>query len=64
MAIEVALAVVVLLVAGPSSELQSRRGVDPGFARDGVLLAAYDLTGRQVDEACIGGASPPCCWRS
>ncbi len=52
MATEVALAVVVLLVAGLFfRNFNATRGVDPGFVRDGVLLAEYDLTGRPVDEA-------------
>ena len=40
MATEVALAVVVLLVAGLFfRNFNATRGVDPGFVRDGVLLA-------------------------
>ena len=51
MAAEVALGLMVLIVAGLffRSFLQTR-DTDPGFARDGVLLAAYDLTGRKPDE--------------
>ena len=47
MAAQVALAVLVLLVAGMffRSFLETRQ-TDPGFRRDGVLLAAYDLSGR------------------
>ncbi|HTM34374.1 MAG TPA: ABC transporter permease, partial [Vicinamibacterales bacterium] len=51
---EVAVAIVVLLVAGVFYRrfAQSER-VDPGFRIDGVLLAAYDLggQGRQPDDA-------------
>ena len=32
------------------SQLQRHTRRDPGFVRDGVLLAEYDLTGRPVDE--------------
>ena len=51
MAVEVALAVVVLLVAGTFfRSFMATRNMDPGFTRDGVLLAAYDLSGQQRDE--------------
>jgi predicted permease len=52
MAGQVALAVIVLLVAGLffRSFLESR-GTDPGFTRDGQLLVAYDLAGRTADRA-------------
>lgn len=52
MVLEVALAIVVLVAAGLffRSFIETRR-TDPGFRRDGVLLAAYDLTGRRVDDA-------------
>ena len=47
MAGEVALAVVVLLVAGLFyRSFSETRELDPGFHRDGVLLAAYDLGGQ------------------
>jgi predicted permease len=52
MGIQVALALVVLIVAGLF--LQSFRETqesNPGFTPEGVLLAAYDLTGRDVDNA-------------
>ncbi|MBA2305684.1 MAG: ABC transporter permease, partial [Acidobacteria bacterium] len=47
MAVQVGLAIVVLLVAGLffRSFLETQN-TDPGFRRDGVLLAAYDLAGR------------------
>jgi predicted permease len=47
MAAQVGLALVVLIVAGLflRSFLETR-DTDPGFRRDGVLLAAYDLAGR------------------
>jgi predicted permease len=50
MAGEVALAVVVLLVAGLFyRSFSETRELDPGFQRDGVLLAAYDLGGQARD---------------
>lgn len=50
MAAEVALAVVVLIAAALFLEsFRGTRGIDPGFRREGVLLAAYDLTGRSAD---------------
>ena len=52
MAVEVALAVVVLLAAGIFlRNFMQTRNEDTGFRRDGVLLAAYDLSGRNIDEA-------------
>jgi predicted permease len=52
MAVEVALAVVVLLAAGIFlRNFMETRNEDTGFRRDGVLLAAYDLSGRNIDEA-------------
>jgi predicted permease len=49
-AAEVALALVVLVVAGLFwRRLGDARETDPGFRRDGVLLVAYDLTGRGND---------------
>jgi predicted permease len=50
MALQVALALVVLVAAGLflRSFLETR-DTDPGFRREGVLLAAYDLTGRSTD---------------
>ncbi len=51
-AAEVALALVVLVAAGLFwRRLGEARQTDPGFRRDGVLLAAYDLTGRATDSA-------------
>jgi putative ABC transport system permease protein len=52
MGIQVALALVVLIAAGLflRSFLQTR-DTDPGFRRDGVLLAAYDLAGRNASQA-------------
>ena len=60
MAVEVALAVVVFLVAAARSSEASRPHAASirDSSRDGVLLAAYDLTGRPVDEA-DSGSSPP-----
>jgi putative ABC transport system permease protein len=49
---EVAIAVVVLIVAASFfRSLLETRTMDPGFRRDGILLAAYDLTGRAASEA-------------
>jgi predicted permease len=50
MGFQVALAVVVLIVAGLFfRSFMETRTTDPGFRRDGVLLAAYDLAGRRAD---------------
>jgi predicted permease len=47
LALEVALAVVVLVVAaGFVKTFNDTRTTDPGFDREGVLLATYDLRGR------------------
>jgi predicted permease len=52
MGTEVALATIVLLVAGLFFESFSEtRDVDPGFTREGVLLGAYDFTGRNPADA-------------
>jgi predicted permease len=52
MAIEVALAIVVLVAAGLFfRSFMETHDMDPGFRREGVLLAAYDLTGRRADAA-------------
>jgi predicted permease len=54
MGVEVALAVVVLLAAGLFlRSFMETRHEDTGFRRDGVLLAAYDLSGRNVADASI-----------
>src|SRR5205823_2124105 len=46
MGVQVALAVVVLIVAGLFLQgFLETRETDPGFRQEGVLLAAYDLTG-------------------
>ena len=50
MGIEVGLALVVLLAAAMFlRSFTETRETDPGFRREGVLLAAYDFTGRNVD---------------
>jgi predicted permease len=50
MGIQVALALFVLVVAGLFFQrFQESRDTDPGFRADGVMLAAYDLTGRGTD---------------
>ena len=52
MGAEVALAVIVLLVAALFfRSFNDTRVTDTGFRRDGVLLAAYDLTGRGADPS-------------
>jgi predicted permease len=51
-AVEVALALVVLVVAGYfMKSFGETRDTDPGFRREGVLLAAYDLSGRAASPA-------------
>jgi predicted permease len=50
MGVEVGLALVVLLAAALFlRSFTETRETDPGFRRDGVLLAAYDLAGRNID---------------
>jgi predicted permease len=50
MAIEVGLALVVLLAAALFwRSFGETRETDPGFTRDGVLLTAYDFAGRSLD---------------
>jgi predicted permease len=52
MGVQVALALLVLVAAGFFiRQFLETRDIDPGFRRDGVLLAAYDLTGRTTGEA-------------
>ncbi|MEW6319524.1 MAG: ABC transporter permease [Acidobacteriota bacterium] len=52
MTAQVCLALIVLMVAGLFLQgVQETRDIDPGFRRDGILLAAYDLTGRGVSDA-------------
>jgi predicted permease len=52
MGIQVALALVVLIVAGLFlRSFMETRSTDPGFRREGVLLAAYDLAGRNAGAA-------------
>ncbi len=52
MAIEVAFALVVLIAAALFvKSFRETQDVDPGFRREGVLLAAYDLSGRGIDTA-------------
>ena len=52
MAVEVALAIVVLVTAGLFLRtFQQSQDTDPGFRVQGVLLAAYDLAGRGIDAA-------------
>jgi predicted permease len=52
MAVQVGLALVVLMAAGLFlRSFGETRDADPGFKREGVLLAAYDLSGRNVTPA-------------
>jgi predicted permease len=52
MAIEAALATAVLIAAGLFLQsFRQTQSTDPGFRREGLLLSAYDLTGRDVDAA-------------
>jgi predicted permease len=54
MAVEVALALVVLMSAGLFVRSFSEAlDTDPGFRREGVLLAEYDLSGRNLDSAAL-----------
>jgi predicted permease len=54
MAVEVALAVVVLVAGGLFLRaFMQTRNEDPGFRRDGVLLAEYDLSGRTVTATAL-----------
>jgi predicted permease len=56
MAVQVALALVVLIVAGLFfRSVMETRDTDPGFRREGVLLAAYDLSGRNASQPFIRG---------
>ena len=49
MGLQVALALLVLVVAGLFFQrFQEGRGLDPGFRAEGVLLAAYDCRGRDA----------------
>ena len=51
MGAQAALALVVLVAGGLFvRSLLDTRGVNPGFRQEGVLLAAYDLTGRGIDD--------------
>ena len=50
MSAQVGLAVVVFIAAGLFFAAFSERERDPGFRREGVVLAAYDLTGRDADS--------------
>ena len=50
MGVQVALAVIVLVAATLFyRSFRETRDTDPGFKRDGVLLTAYDLSGRNMD---------------
>jgi predicted permease len=52
MAIEASLATAVLIAAGIFLQsFRETKSTDPGFRREGLLLSAYDLTGRNVDAA-------------
>src|SRR5262249_43973637 len=54
MAVEVALATVVLVAGGLFlRNFMATRHEDPGFRRDGVLLAEYDLTGRNPRDSSV-----------
>jgi putative ABC transport system permease protein len=54
MAVEVALATVVLVAGGLFlRNFMATRHEDPGFKRDGILLAEYDLSGRNVTSSAV-----------
>jgi predicted permease len=54
MAVEVALAIMVLVAAGVFlRQFMATRYEDPGFRREGVLLAGYDLSGRGLNDVSV-----------
>jgi predicted permease len=54
MGVEVALAAGILIAAGIFVQsFQDSRETDPGFRREGVILAAYDLTGGVTDSGSV-----------
>jgi predicted permease len=54
MAVQVGLALVVLMAAGLFvRNFTETRETDPGFRREGVLLTAYDLSGRNLEQAAV-----------
>jgi predicted permease len=54
MGVEVALASIVLMAAGVFFQrFKDSRETDPGFRREGVLLAAYDLSGGVYDSVSV-----------
>ena len=54
MGVQVALALMVLMAAGLFlRSFTETREIDPGFKRDGVLLAAYDLSDRNLDAPAV-----------
>lgn len=56
MGVEVGLATVILVAAGLFFQsFRDARQTDPGFRREGVLLAAYDLSGGVTDTATVRG---------
>jgi predicted permease len=60
MAVEAALALIVLLAAGLFFEsFRDTRTIDPGFQVEGVLLSAYDLSGGGAGHAQANGAIDP-----
>jgi predicted permease len=51
MGVEVGLALMVLVAAGLFfRSFSETRDIDPGFKREGVLLASYNLTGRNMND--------------
>lgn len=54
MGVEVALATAILVAAGVFLQsFRNTRETDPGFRREGVLLAAYDMSGGATDSATV-----------
>jgi predicted permease len=54
MGAQVALALIVLIVAGVAfKSFMETRGVDPGFRREGIMLGAFDLAGRNAGPTAI-----------
>ena len=65
MAVEVALALVVLMAAALFvRSFSDTLDTDPGFRRDGVLLAEYDLYGRNLERPGRARLHRRGCWRA
>jgi len=59
MGVEVALASIVLIAGGLFLQgFRATRHEDPGFRRDGILLAGYDLSGRNMRDGTVARFAP------